>query len=67
MGWESNLFLMLKNIQYYSYLDGDCPFIWRQGVKHDLTNVMVLTKINNSECNEMNGNIYQNGLEETLS
>ena len=66
-GWVGNLFVSnIDKYQNYSYLDGNCPFIWRQGVKHDLTNVMVLTKLDKAECNEMNGNIYQNGLEETI-
>jgi len=45
-GWFKGKFI--SNIELYqanSSYDGTCPFIWRQGVKHDNSKVFELTKI----------------------
>jgi hypothetical protein len=57
-GWVSGKFvsdvtLYAKNIKY----DGDSPYIWRQGVKHDCSKIMELDFVNNK---------YVNGLKREL-
>src|SRR5690606_33161421 len=42
-GWYTNKFVSNINSYKLTYkIDGICPFIWRQGVKHDCTNIMEL-------------------------
>ena len=46
-GWLSDKFV--SNIETYSeneLIDGECPFEWRQGIKHDCSSIMELDKIN---------------------
>jgi hypothetical protein len=63
-GWVGEKFVSnIEKYRQYSYLDGFSSQIWRQGVKHDLTNVMVLTKVSSTESGN---DLYQNGLEETI-
>jgi hypothetical protein len=52
-GWTKNKFVS-NVIDYQSshYLDGLCPFEWRQGIKHDCSKIMELNPI---------GEIYING------
>ena len=55
-GWLNNKFV--SNIDTYLHtkdIDGQCPFIWRQGLKHDCSYVMELEKLNGH---------YINGLKE---
>ncbi len=47
-----------KNNKFYGNLlitdesfDGECPYVWRQGIKHDLSQVMELTYANGSYIN----------------
>lgn len=57
-GWLKNKFV--SNIDTYAYnknIDGNCPFIWRQGLKHDCSMVMELEKANGH---------YLNGLSEEI-
>jgi hypothetical protein len=57
-GWYKNNFT--SNIKLYknsNYIDGVCPFEWRQGIKHDCSAIMELEK---------NGSIFINGNRETL-
>ena len=57
-GWLEDKFV--SNIDNYVFtrdIDGDCPFIWRQGLKHDCSAVMELDKINGH---------YINGLREEI-
>ena len=57
-GWLSGKFV--SNIQNYANtkeVDGKCPFVWRQGLKHDCSKVMELEKINGH---------YLNGLDEKV-
>ncbi len=46
-GWSNGKFV--ANLNSYSTLnqfDGVCPFVWRQGIKHDCSKVMELEKVN---------------------
>jgi len=54
-GWIGNKFV--SNIDTYSHakeIDGHCPFIWRQGLKHDCSTVMELDKVNGHYVNGLN-------------
>ncbi|MHA1746307.1 MAG: hypothetical protein ACTSWW_09930 [Promethearchaeota archaeon] len=45
-GWVGEKFV--ADIQQYlqtSHLDGKCPFVWRQGLKHDAAKIMELNRI----------------------
>ena len=62
-GWLADKFV--SNIDSYIHtkqIDGDCPFIWRQGLKHDCSSVMELEKVGD---NNLHGN-YVNGLNEEV-
>ncbi len=55
-GWLNAKFV--SNIETYANakeVDGTCPFVWRQGLKHDCSKVMELEKVNG---------YYVNGLDE---
>ncbi len=57
-GWLNDKFV--SNIDTYIHtkeIDGKCPFIWRQGLKHDCSTVMELDKV---------GEHYVNGLNEAV-
>ena len=57
-GWLDDKFV--SNIETYFHtkeIDGECPFVWRQGLKHDCSSVMELEKVNGH---------YVNGLQETV-
>lgn len=57
-GWLSNKFV--SNIDTYIHtkqIDGECPFVWRQGLKHDCSKVMELDKINGHYVNGLNESI----------
>lgn len=57
-GWLSDKFV--SNIDTYSHsqhIDGDCPFIWRQGLKHDCSAIMELDKVNGHYVNGLNEEI----------
>jgi hypothetical protein len=63
-GWLNEKFV--SNIDTYNNtkeIDGECPFIWRQGLKHDCSSVMELDKINGHYINGLNEEIK---LEEEL-
>ncbi|MDL2299747.1 SAM-dependent methyltransferase [Bacteroides sp. OttesenSCG-928-E20] len=54
-GWYEQKFI--SNIDSYKNIkniDGESPFIWRQGIKHDCTAVMELTISNGLFTNKMN-------------
>jgi len=64
-GWLNNKFV--SNIDTYIHtkeIDGECPFVWRQGLKHDCSTVMELDKVN--ACNDGFGRHYKNGLNEEV-
>ncbi len=45
-GWLDDKFV--SNIDTYFHtknIDGECPFVWRQGLKHDCSNIMELEKV----------------------
>ncbi|MCX6251712.1 MAG: hypothetical protein NTX61_13285 [Bacteroidetes bacterium] len=57
-GWVSDKFV--SNIDTYIHtklIDGECPFIWRQGLKHDCSSVMELEKVNGQYMNGLNEEI----------
>ncbi|MEI7580038.1 MAG: hypothetical protein WCJ58_08490 [bacterium] len=54
-GWLDGKFV--SNIDTYIYtkeIDGECPFVWRQGLKHDCSTVMELDKVNGAYVNGLN-------------
>ncbi len=53
LGWLNSKFV--SNIEYYrktKNIDGICPFEWRQGIKHDCSNVMELERLNGHFINK---------------
>ena len=57
-GWLKDKFV--ANIDTYfstKNIDGICPFVWRQGLKHDCSSIMELDKVNGH---------YVNGLSEVV-
>ncbi|MHA1584212.1 MAG: methyltransferase, partial [Promethearchaeota archaeon] len=62
-GWKNGKFVAdIELYREFEKFDGKCPFVWRQGVKHDLSKIMVLSPY----CK---GNIgkYTNGLKKEIS
>lgn len=63
-GWLNDKFV--SNIDTYIHtkeIDGVCPFVWRQGLKHDCSNVMELDKVNGHYVNGLNEEvILEDGL-----
>ncbi len=58
-GWINNKFVF--NTEYYSQtkdIDGICQFEWRQGIKHDCSNIMELEKEENYFINGMNEKVF---------
>jgi hypothetical protein len=54
-GWLKDKFV--SNIDTYFHtkeIDGECPFVWRQGLKHDCSTVMELDKVNGHYINGLN-------------
>ncbi len=63
-GWLHSKFV--SNIDYYNEtknIDGLCPFEWRQGIKHDCSNIMELERSNGHFINKLSEEII---LEEDL-
>ena len=63
-GWVNEKFV--SNIDLYIHstdIDGVCPFMWRQGIKHDLSSIMELEKVNGHFVNGLHQEIT---LEEDL-
>lgn len=57
-GWVEDKFV--SNIEHYKHssdIDGVSPFEWRQGVKHDLTSLMELEKVNGHYVNGLSQKI----------
>jgi len=45
-GWVGEKFVAdLHRYSQTSHLDGKCPFVWRQGLKHDAAKIMELSRI----------------------
>lgn len=58
-GWTNGAFVSdIDNYQKYSIFDGQCPFVWRQGMKHDCSNIMEL---------EPSNGFYSNGFGDLAS
>jgi hypothetical protein len=57
-GWVNDKFVS-NTFTYLSCkeIDGICPFEWRQGIKHDLSSIMELEKINGHYINGQNEEI----------
>ena len=54
-GWVDDKFVSnTKNYKIIERFDGESPFIWRQGIKHDCTKVMELDKLNGHFVNKLN-------------
>ncbi|MEX8547759.1 MAG: hypothetical protein V5804_09165 [Mucilaginibacter sp.] len=54
-GWLNDKFV--SNIDIYNQtkeIDGKCPFVWRQGLKHDCSSIMELEKVNGQYINGLN-------------
>ncbi|MBL7796761.1 MAG: hypothetical protein JNJ90_09680 [Saprospiraceae bacterium] len=46
-GWNQNKFVFdLAKYRLVEAFDGTCPFEWRQGLKHDCSSVMELSRVN---------------------
>lgn len=63
-GWFNDKFV--SNIDLYTHsfdIDGICPFEWRQGIKHDLSGIMELDRVNG---HFVNGKTEEVSLEEDL-
>ena len=57
-GWFDGKFV--SNIDTYigtKDIDGECPFVWRQGLKHDCSSIMELDKVNGYYVNGLNEEI----------
>ncbi len=57
-GWVADKFV--SNIDTYIHtkeIDNECPFVWRQGLKHDCSAVMELEKVNGHYLNGLNEEI----------
>ena len=57
-GWIDDKFV--SNIDTYFHtkdIDGECPFVWRQGLKHDCSAVMELDRLNGHYINGLNEEI----------
>jgi hypothetical protein len=54
-GWVGEKFVSnIKTYEHSKDIDGDCPFEWRQGLKHDCSSVMELEKVNGQYLNALN-------------
>lgn len=52
-GWHLDKFLA-KIISNTLDIDGKCPFVWRQGIKHDCNKIMELVSNNGRYTNKLN-------------
>lgn len=53
-GWLNNKFI--SNLDTYfdnKEVDGECSFVWRQGLKHDCSSIMELDKVNGHYVNAL--------------
>ncbi|MES2731833.1 MAG: hypothetical protein V4714_08795 [Bacteroidota bacterium] len=54
-GWLGGKFVSNRDTYIHTKeIDGECPFIWRQGLKHDCSSVMELIKENGHYVNGLN-------------
>lgn len=57
-GWIQDNYV--SNIEYYKHsgdIEGACPFEWRQGVKHDLSSIMEIERVNDHFINRLDEEI----------
>lgn len=53
-GWLNTKFVSnLADYNETKEIDGVCPFVWRQGIKHDCANVMELERVNGHFVNKL--------------
>ncbi|HMT74467.1 MAG TPA: hypothetical protein PKA77_10375 [Chitinophagaceae bacterium] len=63
-GWIADKFVSNTDLyRHSSDIDGVCPFEWRQGIKHDLSSIMELERVNG---HFINGKYEEIRLEEDL-
>lgn len=63
-GWLNSKFVSnLADYNQTKEIDGICPFVWRQGIKHDCTAIMELERVNGHFVNNQSDEIK---LEEDL-
>lgn len=63
-GWVEDKFVSNTALYHHSYdIDGVCPFEWRQGIKHDLSSIMELERVNS---HFVNGKHEEVSIEEDL-
>lgn len=54
-GWfESKFVSDIDAYRHTQEIDGECPFVWRQGLKHDCSSIMELDKAGGSYTNGLN-------------
>lgn len=54
LGWINNKFASdIEKYERYQYMDGICPYEWRQGIKHDCAKVMELERIKGGFRNQL--------------
>ncbi len=53
-GWQDEIFVSnIELSQNTTNLTGECPFVWRQGVKHDCSKVMEITRTETGFTNKL--------------
>jgi len=53
-GWINDKFVSNTDLYHHNQdIDGLCPFEWRQGIKHDLSSIMELERLNGHFVNGM--------------
>jgi hypothetical protein len=64
-GWVNNKFVSnIENYSFNNHVDGECPFVWRQGLKHDCSSVMELEKVESSPS--FGTGLFVNGLNQEV-
>jgi len=54
-GWLNDKYVSnIDNYKHTKEIDGECPFVWRQGLKHDCSTIMELDKVNGHYVNGLN-------------
>jgi hypothetical protein len=57
-GWLNSKFVSnIENYMETSQIDNKCPFVWRQGIKHDCTAIMELERVNSQFVNNLSQDI----------
>ncbi|GHV48148.1 restriction endonuclease NspV [Bacteroidia bacterium] len=54
-GWVGQKFVAnINNYLHSKEIDGECPFVWRQGLKHDCSTIMELERLEGQYINSLN-------------